>query len=50
MYLTFSPCLDGAKLIIQSGIRRVVYSKEYRIKHGIRMLNESDVSIEHIEV
>ena len=36
MYVTASPCIECAKLIIQSGIRRVVYSEKYRLEDGIR--------------
>ena len=38
LYLTMSPCVDCAKLIIQSGIKRVLYSQEYRDIAGIEFL------------
>jgi dCMP deaminase len=50
MYLTLSPCLDCAKLIIQAGIKRVVYSEQYRIQYGIILLKQGNISIEHLEV
>jgi dCMP deaminase len=50
MYLTLSPCLDCAKLIIQSGIQRVVYSEQYRIKYGIRLLEQGNIPTEHLEL
>ena len=50
MYLTLSPCLDCAKLIIQSGIQRVVYSEQYRIRYGIRLLEQGNIPIEHLEL
>jgi dCMP deaminase len=34
MYVTASPCIECAKLIIQSGIKRVVYSEKYRLEDG----------------
>lgn len=39
LYLTMSPCVDCAKLIIQSGIKRVLYNQEYRDIAGIEFLN-----------
>ena len=50
MYLTLSPCLDCAKLIIQSGIQRVVYSERYRIENGIKLLVQGNIPVQHIEV
>ena len=38
LYITASPCLDCAKLIIQAGIRRVVYSDEYRSEEGLDLM------------
>lgn len=40
LYLTLSPCLDCSKLILQSGIRRVVYLEEYRDTSGIDFLKQ----------
>ena len=48
LYVTASPCLECAKLIIQSGIRRVVFSELYRITDGIDLLNRAGVITEHI--
>ena len=45
LYLTMSPCYDCAKLIIQSGITRVVYLEEYRITDGIELLKKAHVEI-----
>lgn len=45
MYLTMSPCYDCAKLIIQSGISRVIFIEEYRIKDAIDFLVESGISV-----
>lgn len=38
MYVTDAPCIECAKLIIQAGIKRLVYSKEYRVEDGINLL------------
>ena len=48
LYVTASPCLDCAKLIIQSGIRRVVYSDLYRIVDGIALLRRAGIECCHI--
>ena len=43
MYVTTSPCIECAKLIIQSGIVRVVYSQKYRLTDGIDLLNRAGI-------
>ena len=48
MYLTCSPCFECAKLIIQSGISRLVYSDDYRKIEGIELLSRTDIIIEKI--
>ncbi len=48
LYVTTSPCMECAKLIIQSGIRRVVYSEEYRIKDGLDLLFRAGIELVHI--
>ena len=45
LYVTASPCLECAKLIIQAGIKRVVYHDEYRITDGIDLLRRAVVEI-----
>jgi len=50
LYVTASPCLECAKLIIQSGIRRVVYSEKYRIDDGIRLLQRAGIELDYIEL
>lgn len=45
LYITDSPCLDCAKLIIQAGIIRVVYGDEYRITDGIKLLEKAGIEI-----
>lgn len=49
LYVTASPCLECAKLIIQSGIRRVVFNELYRITDGIDLLQRAGIEIQHIE-
>lgn len=49
MYVTASPCIECAKLIIQSGIRRVVYKDLYRITSGIDLLKRAGVECEQID-
>ena len=48
LYVTASPCLECAKLIIQSGIRRVVYRDEYRLTDGIDLLRRAGVEVEKV--
>ena len=45
LYITDSPCMDCAKLIIQAGIKRVVYGDDYRITDGIRLLEKASIEI-----
>lgn len=45
MYVTMSVCYDCAKLIIQSGIKRVFYSEEYRDKSGLELLKKAKIEI-----
>ena len=49
LYVTASPCLECAKLIIQAGIKRVVYSEEYRITDGVALLRRAGIEIEKFE-
>ena len=48
LYVTDSPCIECAKLIIQAGIRRVVYNELYRITDGIELLRRAGVECVHI--
>lgn len=47
LYVTLSPCLNCAKLIIQSGIKKVYYAKQYRLTEGLTLLGEAGVQVEH---
>lgn len=49
IFITHSPCLECAKLIYQSGIRRVFFGEEYRDNIGLQFLKQSGVEIEQIE-
>ena len=49
MYITASPCIECAKLIIQAGITRVVYSEDYRIDDGIELLRRAGVKVDRVE-
>lgn len=49
LYITASPCIECAKLIIQTGIRRVVFNELYRLCDGIDLLRRSGVECVHIE-
>jgi dCMP deaminase len=48
LYVTASPCIECAKLIIQAGIKRVVYSEKYRLTEGIELLERANIDIVYI--
>ena len=50
LYVTASPCLECAKLIIQSGIRRVVYGEDYRLNDGIELLRRANIEVLLIDI
>lgn len=50
MYVTSSPCIECAKLIIQSGIRRVVYAENYRLDDGLQLLKRAGIEIQFIDI
>ena len=49
LYVTASPCLECAKLIIQAGIKRVVYRDEYRLSDGIDLLSRAGIEVEKVD-
>ncbi len=49
MYVTTAPCLECSKLIIQAGIKRLVYRDSYRITDGIDLLKKVGVEVVNIE-
>ena len=50
LFVTHSPCLECAKLIYQSGIRRVYYAEDYRDDSGIQFLYKSGLTVEKLDV
>ncbi len=50
IYVTDEPCLECSKMIIQSGIKRVVYSRSYRTHDGIELLKRAKIEIKQITV
>ena len=50
LYITSSPCMECAKLIIQSGIKRVVYCDRYRINDGIDLLKRAGIELVYIDL
>tara|TARA_Y100000758_G_scaffold166240_1_gene117963 strand:- start:558 stop:983 length:426 start_codon:yes stop_codon:yes gene_type:complete len=49
LYITLSPCKECSKLIFQSGIKRLVYHKEYKDSSGLEFLKKAGLEIFHIE-
>lgn len=50
LYTLVSPCMECSKLIIQAGIKRVVYAEEYRITEGIDLLRQAGIMVDQIEL
>ncbi len=50
LYVTDSPCIECAKLIIQAGIKRVIYSREYRLTDGIDLLRRAGIEVAYLSV
>lgn len=49
LYVTASPCIECAKLIIQAGIKRVVYSEKYRLEDGINLLKRAKIEVVYLD-
>lgn len=49
LYVTMAPCKDCAKLIIQTGIKTVIYKEEYRENIGIKLLKQASISVIKLE-
>lgn len=49
LYVTASPCIECSKLIIQAGIKRVVYKDEYRLTDGVDLLRRAGVEVEKVD-
>ena len=49
LYVTASPCIECAKLIIQAGIKRVVYREKYRLDDGLNLQKKANIKVEYLE-
>lgn len=49
LYVTASPCIECAKLIIQAGIKRIVYGEKYRLDDGLNLLKKANIKVEYLE-
>ena len=50
LYVPASPCIECAKLIIQAGIRRVIYGEPYRLSDGVDLLMRAGIDVEYIDI
>ena len=50
LYVTASPCIECAKLIIQAGIKRGVYGEKYRLTEGIDLLRRANIEVEYLNL
>ena len=50
MYVSLSPCIECSKLIVQSGIRRVVFGDWYRTTEGIKLLLKAGIKVDYLDV
>ena len=50
LYVTTSPCIECSKLIIQAGIRRVIFSEKYRRTDGLELLERAKIELVHLYV
>ena len=48
LYVTAAPCIECAKLIIQSGIKRVLYGDKYRLEEGINLLRKANIEVKYL--
>lgn len=48
LYVTASPCMECSKLIIQSGIKRVVYGEKYRLMDGVELLERAGIQVDYM--
>lgn len=49
LFVTHAPCIDCAKLILQSGIRRVYFGTQYRDDHGVKFLQQSGITVTKVD-
>ena len=45
LYVTDSPCIECSKLIIQAGIKRVIYAREYRLSDGVELMRRAGIEV-----
>lgn len=50
MYVTTSPCIECAKLIIQAGIKRLVYGEKYRLEDGLNLLRKAGIEVVYLDI
>ena len=50
LYVTASPCIECAKLIIQSGIKRVIYTEQYRLTDGVDLLKRAGIEVIYLDL
>ena len=48
LYITYSPCFECSKQIIQAGIKRVVYDEEYRLTEGLELLRKANIEVQKL--
>ena len=50
LYVTDAPCIECAKLIIQAGIKRVIYGRQYRLTDGLELLERAGIELHYLPV
>ena len=50
LYVSSSPCLECSKLIIQAGIKRVVFSEQYHMNDGVELLERAKIEVVKVEL
>ena len=50
IYVTHAPCMECSKLIIQAGIKRVVYSETYRLTEGVDLLRQAGIEVDYLPI
>ena len=50
LYVTTSPCMECSKLIIQAGIKRVVFDEKYRVTDGLEILERAGIELKNLEL
>ena len=50
IYLTLSPCFECSKLLVQAGVKRVVYNEQYRDTSGLEFLKVNGIEVEQLKM